>query len=179
MRKMLVVAGMLGILFASSCKKQELVEIEPQFYAPTMSFQKSSSYSDQTIVTPDQSVLLFEGRAILKNAPVYVQPTVTILPADPAVPVTYASIKNVYVTISGIDGSSNKKNPTQAAMEFDPTPLNYDGTYVVRVYGTVAVKMKNSIMCNVSFSYSWDDPTTGKWYIEHTSTVKGQTISFE
>jgi len=174
MKKMFVMACIAMVCFG--CKKTEVEEIHIETSIPVLSLQKSSSYSDQTVVTPDQLVLLFEGRAVLKNGPVIVQPTVTVLPADPAIPVAYASIKNVYVTISGIDGMSNKKNPTQSAMEFDPVALNYDGTYTVRVYGTIAAKMDNSIVLNVAFSYRWDDPVTGKWFIENTAAIKGQTI---
>lgn len=173
-----IFAVLLVSIFSLGCKKQAL---EPEIIVPvpTMSFQKSSSYADQRIVTPDKLVLLFEGKIVLKNGPVYVQPIVTIAPADETMPVIHSSIKNVYVTISGSNGQSNKKNPTQSAMEFDETPLNYDGSYTIRVYATIIEKVHSSIMTSMSLSYSWDDPVTKKLYIQNTATIKGQTISFD
>lgn len=174
MKKLLVFMAPI-LIFVASCEKQY---VEPEIPAPTVSFKKSSAYSDQTVLTPESSVLLFEGILTMENGPIGIIPTVTLTSAD-SLTVKYTALKNMYITITGVEGVSSKKNPAQSGSTFDITGLYQNGKHTLRVYATAPLKFTNSIITAVELSYEWQDPQTGELHIGSVGTVKGQTITFK
>ena len=176
MKNVLLFASVVILFFATGCEKEE--QVIPDKALPTVSFKKSTAYGDQTVTTPEASVLLFEGTLTVENGPISIIPTVSLSSTD-TMSVKYASLTGMYMTITGVSGTSNKKNPVQSGVTFDPTGVNQNGTHTLRVYATVPKKFVNSIMTIVELPYEYKNPNTGANIISSAGTIKGQTITFK
>ncbi|MFZ4500490.1 MAG: hypothetical protein ACOYMZ_03290 [Minisyncoccia bacterium] len=176
MKNVLLFASVVILFFTTSCEKQE--SVAPELPLPTVTFKKSTAYADQTVTTPETSVLLFEATVILENGPISIISTVTLTSTD-SLAVKYSALKNMYMTITGVAGVSNKKNPVQSGVTFDPTGVNQNGTHTLRVYAQAPAKFVNSIMTVVELSYEYKNPNTKAMLINSAGSVKGQTITFK